>query len=193
MLWLIRGMPPKAQWCQDLQFAVSRRCRLRNAGARVVRRVPPGSTAPSGLPTGWIGRVGTRSAARRTRAILGRPVFSRWGFGHGRSWGCGNALSKDGVGGSCDRRRRQAERLLDEPCSASTGRSWFLTWALYVRAIVAVRREMPMKRLRWCVSLTCIRDLQDKYVRIPLVLFRCRGNQRRRRVGGRILRSGTPQ
>ena len=51
---------------------------------------------------------------------------------------------------------------------------WFLTWALYVRAIVAVRcgnADEAIALVR--ESLTCIRDLQDKYAfaytLVPLV------------------------
>ncbi len=38
----------------------------------------------------------------------------------------------------------QAERLLDEATSVlREAGPWFLTWALYVRAILAVRRRNP--------------------------------------------------
>jgi hypothetical protein len=51
---------------------------------------------------------------------------------------------------------------------------WFLTWALYVRAIVAVRRGNADEAIALVrESLTCIRDLQDKYAfaytLVPLV------------------------
>ena len=69
----------------------------------------------------------------------------------------------------------QAERLLDEamPVLRQAG-PWFLTWALYVRAIVAVRRGNADEAIALVrESLTCIRDLQDKYAfaytLVPLV------------------------
>jgi predicted ATPase/DNA-binding XRE family transcriptional regulator len=67
-----------------------------------------------------------------------------------------------------------AERLLDEATSVlREAGPWFLTWALYVRAILAVRRGDPdraMALLR--ESLTRIRDLHDQfafvYALVPL-------------------------
>ena len=42
--------------------------------------------------------------------------------------------------------------------------AWFRTWAFYLRAIVAVQRRSADEAIRWArESLTCIRDLQDKY------------------------------
>jgi len=67
-----------------------------------------------------------------------------------------------------------AERLLDEATSVlrETG-PWFLTWALYVRAILAVRRGNPDKAIALLrESLTRIRDLHDQfafvYALVPL-------------------------
>ena len=58
--------------------------------------------------------------------------------------GTGNALSGMAVRGPRDRRRRDAERLLDEAAMVLRHAGpWFLTWALYVRAILAVRRGKP--------------------------------------------------
>jgi predicted ATPase/DNA-binding XRE family transcriptional regulator len=90
-------------------------------------------------------------------------------------WGCGNALSGMAsvalAAGDAD----QAERLLDEamPVLRQAG-PWFLTWALYVRAIVAVQRRHANEAIALVrESLTCIRDLQDKYAfaytLVPLV------------------------
>jgi hypothetical protein len=70
--------------------------------------------------------------------------------------------------------RDQAERLLDEATSVLRHAGpWFLTWALYVRAILAVRRERPGEALALVrESLMRIRDLQDKfafvYALVPL-------------------------
>ena len=59
----------------------------------------------------------------------------------------------------------QAERLLDEamPLLRQAG-PWFLTWALYLRAIVAVRRGNADEAIGLVrEGLTFIRDLQDEY------------------------------
>lgn len=90
-------------------------------------------------------------------------------------WGSGNALSGMASLALATGDAGQAERLLDEamPMLRQAG-PWFLTWALYVRAIVAVRRgnaDAAIALVR--ESLTCIRDLQDKYAfaytLVPLV------------------------
>lgn len=88
--------------------------------------------------------------------------------------GTGNALSglaaialAAGDGG-------QAERLLDEATFVlRQAGPWFLTWALYVRAVLAVRRAQPDEAIA-CVreSLTLVRELHDKfafvYALVPL-------------------------
>ena len=90
-------------------------------------------------------------------------------------WGTGNALSGMASVALATGEAGQAERLLDEamPLLRQAG-PWFLTWALYLRAIVAVRRgnaEEAIALVR--ESLTFIRDLQDKYAfaytLVPLV------------------------
>jgi predicted ATPase len=68
----------------------------------------------------------------------------------------------------------QAERLLDEATSVlRQAGPWFLTWALYVRAILAVRRGNPDEAIAFVrESLTRIRELHDKfafvYALVPL-------------------------
>jgi predicted ATPase/DNA-binding XRE family transcriptional regulator len=68
----------------------------------------------------------------------------------------------------------QAERLLDEASSVlRQAGPWFLTWALYVRAILAVRRGNPDDAIALVrESLTRIRELHDKfafvYALVPL-------------------------
>jgi len=68
----------------------------------------------------------------------------------------------------------EAERLLDEAASVLRDAGpWFLTWALYVRAILAVRRGNPDKAIALLrESLTRIRDLHDQfafvYALVPL-------------------------
>jgi predicted ATPase/DNA-binding XRE family transcriptional regulator len=91
------------------------------------------------------------------------------------SWGTGNALSGMASVALATGEADQAEGLLDEamPLLRRTG-PWFLTWALYLRAIVAVRRRNADEAIALVrESLTCIRDLQDRYAfaytLVPLV------------------------
>ncbi|HKW03483.1 MAG TPA: helix-turn-helix domain-containing protein [Vicinamibacterales bacterium] len=114
--------------------------------------------------------LGNLSAARErfTLAVEGfRSLAIQWGRGNALSGMASAALATGDVG--------QAERLLDEamPVLRQAG-PWFRTWALYVRAIVAVQRgnaDEAIGRVR--ESLTYIRDLQDKYAfaytLVPLV------------------------
>ena len=68
----------------------------------------------------------------------------------------------------------QAERLLDEATSVLRHAGpWFLTWALYVRAVLAVRRGNADEAIALVrESLTRIRELHDKfafvYALVPL-------------------------
>ena len=114
--------------------------------------------------------LGNLKAARDwfTRAVEGfRSLGIPWGTGNALSGMASVALATGDAG--------QAERLLDEamPVLRQAG-PWFLTWALYVRAIVAVRRGNADEAIALVrESLTCIRDLQDKYAfaytLVPLV------------------------
>ena len=69
-----------------------------------------------------------------------------------------------------------AERLLDEATSVLRHAGpWFLTWALYVRAVVAVRRGNPDEAIALArESLIRIRELHDKfafvYALVPLTV-----------------------
>ena len=68
----------------------------------------------------------------------------------------------------------QAERLLDEATSVlRRAAPWFLTWTLYLRALLAVRRGRPDEALASVrESLTHIRELHDQfalvYALVPL-------------------------
>jgi ATP/maltotriose-dependent transcriptional regulator MalT len=68
----------------------------------------------------------------------------------------------------------RAERLLDEAAmELRHAGPWFMTWALYVRAILAVRRGKPDEAIAVVrESLTRIRELHDKfafvYALVPL-------------------------
>jgi ATP/maltotriose-dependent transcriptional regulator MalT len=79
--------------------------------------------------------------------------------------GLGNALNGMAVLALATGDADQAERLLEEATSVlRQAGPWFLTWALYVRAILAVRRRDPDQAIALVrESLTCIRDLHDKF------------------------------
>ena len=88
--------------------------------------------------------------------------------------GTGNALSGMAVLALATGDAGQAERLLDEAASVlRQAGPWFLTWALYARAILAVRRGNPDEAIALVrESLTRIRELHDKfafvYALVPL-------------------------
>jgi ATP/maltotriose-dependent transcriptional regulator MalT len=88
--------------------------------------------------------------------------------------GIGNALSGLASVSVATGDTRQAERLLDQATSVlRQAGPWFLTWALYVRAILAVRRGKADEAIAVVrESLTRIRELHDKfafvYALVPL-------------------------
>jgi predicted ATPase len=88
--------------------------------------------------------------------------------------GIGNALSGMAVLALATGDAGQSERLLDEAASALRHAGpWFLTWALYVRAILAVRRGNPDEAIGLVrESLIRIWELHDKfafvYALVPL-------------------------
>ncbi len=88
--------------------------------------------------------------------------------------GTGNALSGMASIALATGDAGEAERLLDEATSVLRHAGpWFLTWALYVRAILAVRRGNPDEAIAVVrESLTRIRELHDKfafvYALVPL-------------------------
>jgi len=88
--------------------------------------------------------------------------------------GMGNALNGMAVLALATGDANQAERLLDQATTAlRDAGSWFMTWALYVRAILAVRRGDPDQAIALTrESLTRVRELHDKfafvYALVPL-------------------------
>jgi tetratricopeptide (TPR) repeat protein len=88
--------------------------------------------------------------------------------------GTGNALSGMAVLALAQGNPIEAERLLDEATSVlQQAGPWFLTWTLYVRAILAVRRGNADEAIASIgESLKRIRDLHDKfafvYALVPL-------------------------
>ena len=101
--------------------------------------------------------LGNLTAARErfTRAVEGfRSLGIPWGTGNALSGMASVALATGDTG--------EAEHLLDQamPVLRQAG-PWFLTWALYVRAIVAVRRGNADEAIALVrESLTWIRDLR---------------------------------
>jgi predicted ATPase/DNA-binding XRE family transcriptional regulator len=89
--------------------------------------------------------------------------------------GTGNALNGMAVLALATGDAVHAERLLDEATAVlREAGPWFLTWALYVRAVLAVRRGNPDEAITLVrESLTRIRELHDKfafvYALVPLV------------------------
>jgi ATP/maltotriose-dependent transcriptional regulator MalT len=108
-----------------------------------------------------VARVRFTSSVERSRA-LGVPA------------GTGNALCGMAVVTLASGDADKAERLLDEATSVLRHAApWFLTWALYVRAILAVRQGNPRQGIALIrESLTRIRDLHDRfafvYAMVPL-------------------------
>jgi predicted ATPase/DNA-binding XRE family transcriptional regulator len=106
----------------------------------------------------WFGRSATQFRA------LGIPA------------GIGNAMSGQAVVALASGDADQAERLLDQATSVlRKAGPWFLTWALYVRAVLAVRRGEPDQAIALVrESLAHIRELHDKfafvYALVPLFI-----------------------
>jgi tetratricopeptide (TPR) repeat protein len=111
--------------------------------------------------------LGNLTAARDwfTRAIARFEALSM-------PWGAGNArIGLVGISFDVDD-DAEAERLLDEATSMLRGVGpWFLARALFVRAVLAVRRGSPDEAIVLVrESLTRIRDLHDKFAFVHAVL-----------------------
>jgi len=194
--WLIRGHSAEGvQWCEEILSVPSLppAAELRALeGAAVLwytqgelERARTGLGRALGLAhTGDMAAVvRVEDLSARVEHALGNLQAARdWftlavdGFRSlGIPWGTGNALSGMASVALATGDAGQAEDLLDEamPVLRQAG-PWFLTWALYVRAILAVRRGNADEAIALVrESLTCIRDLQDKYAfaytLVPLV------------------------
>jgi predicted ATPase/DNA-binding XRE family transcriptional regulator len=79
--------------------------------------------------------------------------------------GLGNALTGMAVVALASGDGGLAERLLEEATSVLRHAGpWFMTWGLYLRAVLAVRREQPDEAIAMVrESLTLIRELHDKF------------------------------
>jgi predicted ATPase/DNA-binding XRE family transcriptional regulator len=194
--WLIRGHAAEGlQWCQEILCLPSLppAAELRALEGAAVLWYTQGDLerARSGLDRA-LGLAHARDMETVVRAqdlsarvehALGNLKAARdWfalavdGFRSlGIPWGTGNALSGMASVALATGDAGKAEDLLDEamPVLRQAG-PWFLTWALYVRAILAVRRGNADEAIALVrESLACIRDLQDKYAfaytLVPLV------------------------
>jgi tetratricopeptide (TPR) repeat protein len=194
--WLIRGHSAEGlQWCEEiLSLApLPPAAELRALEGAAVLWYTQGELerARTGLGRALdLARAGDMAAVVRVEDLsarvehaLGNLQAARdWftlavdGFRSlGIPWGTGNALSGMASVALATGDASQAEDVLDEamPVLRQAG-PWFLTWALYVRAILAVRRGNADEAIALVrESLTCIRDLQDKYAfaytLVPLV------------------------
>ena len=193
--WLIRGSAAEGlQWCQEILKVPSLppAAELKALEAAAVLWYTQGDLerARAGLDrilslghARDVHMVVAEDLSARVEHALGNLAAAREGFSRavegfqslGISWGLGNALSGMASVALASGDTDQAERLLVQamPVLRQAG-PWFLTWGLYVRAIVAVRRENADEAIALVrESLTCIRDLQDKYAfayaLVPLV------------------------
>ena len=193
--WLIRGYAAEGlQWCQEIlnMPALPPAAELRALEGAAVLWYTQGELerARAGLNrilsldrARDVHMVVAEDLSARVEHALGNLTAARDGFSRavegfqslGISWGLGNALSGMASVALASGDTDQAERLLIQamPVLRQAG-PWFLTWGLYVRAIVAVRRENAEEAIALIrESLTCIRNLQDKYAfayaLVPLV------------------------
>jgi non-specific serine/threonine protein kinase len=80
-------------------------------------------------------------------------------------WGLGNSLTGMAAVVLATGDRAHAERLLDEATSVLRHAApWFLSWTMYLRALLAVQRGNPDQAIAFVrESLTSIRQLHDTY------------------------------
>ena len=194
--WLIRGHAAEGlQWCEEILGLPSLppAAQLRALEGAAVLWYTQGELeqARTGLncALGLARAVDAEAIVRaedlsaRVEHALGNLKAAREWFARavdgfrslGILWGTGNALSGMASVALAAGDAGEAEDLLDEamPVLRQAG-PWFLTWALYVRAILALRRGNADEAIALVrESLTCIRDLQDKYAfaytLVPLV------------------------
>ncbi len=193
--WLIRGYAAEGlQWCQEI-LNLQTLPPAAELGALEAAAVLWYTQGELERARAGVNRILSLDHARNMHTVvaedlsarvdhaLGNLTAARDGFSRavegfqslGISWGLGNALSGMASAALASGDTDQAERLLVQatPVLRQVG-PWFLTWALYLRAIVAVRHgnaEEAIALVR--ESLTFIRDLQDKYAfayaLVPLV------------------------
>jgi predicted ATPase len=194
--WLIRGHPAEGrQWYEQILSLPSLppAAELRALAGATVLWYTQGDV---GRARNGLTRALALDHGERDRAVVAQVEYL---FGHvehaagnldaARGWfarsletfqtlavpaGTGNALSGMAVVALASGDAGQAERLLEQATSAlRRAGPWFLTWALYGRAILAVRRERPDEAIALLrESLTHVRALHDKfafvYALVPL-------------------------
>jgi len=194
--WLIRGqsaeglswyeatlnlpcLPPTAEsraltGAALMWFAQGELGRARAALTRALSLLPPAGG------TDAVVRAEARDVSARVEVGLGDLTAAHDWFvsaiedfnAQALPWGSGNALigmSAIAIETGDD---QQAERLLDEATSMlGQAGPWFLARALFVRAILAVRRRASDEAFAFVrQSLTHIRDLHDKYAFVHAVV-----------------------
>ena len=194
--WLIRGHPAEGlQWYEQILKLPSLppSAELRAlAGAAVlwytqgeVTRASEGLNRAFALPHG----AGDRDVIAQAEFLCGHVEHAMGNVNAARVWfarslegfrepeipaGIGNALSGIAVVSLASGDLDEAERLLTEATSVlRQAGPWFLTWTLYVRALLAVRRDKPDVAIALVrESLAHIRQLHDKfafvYALVPL-------------------------
>ncbi|HET9703611.1 MAG TPA: helix-turn-helix domain-containing protein [Vicinamibacterales bacterium] len=119
---------------------------------------------------GDIEHSGGNAAAAREHFARGIEGFRALAL----PWGLGNSLTGMAAVVLATGDAAHAERLLDEATSVLRHTApWFLSWALYLRAFLAVRRGRPDEAIGFVrESLTYIRQLHDTfafvYALVPL-------------------------
>jgi predicted ATPase/DNA-binding XRE family transcriptional regulator len=119
---------------------------------------------------GDIEHSGGNAAAAREHFARGIEGFRALAL----PWGLGNSLTGMAAVVLATGDAAHAERLLDEATSVLRHTApWFLSWALYLRAFLAVRRGKPDEAIGFVrESLTYIRQLHDTfafvYALVPL-------------------------
>ena len=148
-MWYVQGRLERARIALTRAYALAQACGDRETVARIEdlsARVEQG--------------LGNLQAARDwfTRCIEGfRALSMPWGAGHGLIGLAVVDLESDDPD--------HAERVLDEATSMlRNGGPWFLSRALFIRAVLTVGRGNADEAIALArESLTRIRDLQDKY------------------------------
>lgn len=157
-MWYTQGELVRARTALDRAFTLAHGPRDRHVAAQAL------------YLSGHVEHAAGNLSAARDRFTRSLEAFRALALPSG----VGNALSGMAAIALANGDAVDAERLLDEATSVlRTAGPWFLTWALYVRAILAVRRGNPERAIALVrESLTRIRELHDKfafvYALVPL-------------------------
>jgi predicted ATPase/DNA-binding XRE family transcriptional regulator len=158
LMWYSQGEVARARIALERTLALAR-------GADDIKMIAQASNL-----FGHVEHAAGNTAAARDRFTTSVARFRELAV----PWGIGSALTGMAAGALASGDPGQAELLLDEATAVlRTAGPWFLSLALYVRAILAVRRGSPDEAIAWVrESLTHIRTLHDKfafvYALVPL-------------------------